>query len=393
MCFLKNKMYECILSRKECEMQIKGFKGAVFKKFLSEIEANDFIGGNPTCASVPLQNIPKSISICNSRENSKDELKHENCSRNVMKLKGCDRTFIDIDPAYLQASVPQKCSNSFGKLATSLNQTDEQGILSKVEIIQNNDENFVETNEINIDASTQTENKVQALEETVFILKRQLEATNAKLAEITAGNRCSKRRKSAATDCASKSNSVAGAPSTVESSPVKKCHVYTDGACQDNGKPKARAGIGIYWGPDHPYNTSARLPGRQTNNRAEIQPEFTEDGKTDRLNDSEEDESEDEEAAVVALYQSKSQNINDIVLYTDSKFLIESATKWMHGWKKKNWTLSKGGPVKNKDDFIDLEEAMEGINVEWVYVQGHAGIHGNEMADQLAVKGISEPLP
>ncbi|XP_064364566.1 ribonuclease H1 isoform X3 [Dromaius novaehollandiae] len=46
--------------------------------------------------------------------------------------------------------------------------------------------------------------------------------------------------------------------------------VYTDGCCSGNGRNRARAGIGVYWGPGHPLNTSERLPGRQTNQRAEI---------------------------------------------------------------------------------------------------------------------------
>ncbi|XP_062064894.1 ribonuclease H1 isoform X3 [Lepus europaeus] len=48
--------------------------------------------------------------------------------------------------------------------------------------------------------------------------------------------------------------------------------VYTDGCCSSNGRRRARAGIGVYWGPGHPLNLSIRLPGRQTNQRAEIHP-------------------------------------------------------------------------------------------------------------------------
>ncbi|XP_037384471.1 ribonuclease H1 isoform X2 [Talpa occidentalis] len=48
--------------------------------------------------------------------------------------------------------------------------------------------------------------------------------------------------------------------------------VYTDGCCSSNGRRRARAGIGVYWGPGHPLNVGIRLPGRQTNQRAEIHP-------------------------------------------------------------------------------------------------------------------------
>ncbi|XP_055234688.1 ribonuclease H1 isoform X3 [Gorilla gorilla gorilla] len=48
--------------------------------------------------------------------------------------------------------------------------------------------------------------------------------------------------------------------------------VYTDGCCSSNGRRRPRAGIGVYWGPGHPLNVGIRLPGRQTNQRAEIHP-------------------------------------------------------------------------------------------------------------------------
>ncbi|VFV39331.1 ribonuclease h1-like [Lynx pardinus] len=74
--------------------------------------------------------------------------------------------------------------------------------------------------------------------------------------------------------------------------------VYTDGCCSSNGRRRARAGIGVYWGPGHPLNLGIRLPGRQTNQRAEIH------------------------AACKAIEQAKAQNIKKLVLYTDSMFTI-----------------------------------------------------------------------
>ncbi|XP_031212020.1 ribonuclease H1 isoform X3 [Mastomys coucha] len=74
--------------------------------------------------------------------------------------------------------------------------------------------------------------------------------------------------------------------------------VYTDGCCSSNGRKRARAGIGVYWGPGHPLNVGVRLPGRQTNQRAEIH------------------------AACKAITQAKAQNISKLVLYTDSMFTI-----------------------------------------------------------------------
>ncbi|KAM7395920.1 hypothetical protein PAMA_007272 [Pampus argenteus] len=79
--------------------------------------------------------------------------------------------------------------------------------------------------------------------------------------------------------------------------------VYTDGCCSANGKVGARAGIGVYWGHNHPLNVAERLHGRQTNQRAELQ------------------------AACKALEQAKEKNIKKLVLYTDSKFTINGESQ------------------------------------------------------------------
>ncbi|OWF45755.1 ribonuclease H1-like isoform X2 [Mizuhopecten yessoensis] len=145
--------------------------------------------------------------------------------------------------------------------------------------------------------------------------------------------------------------------------------VYTDGGCTNNGQAGAQAGIGVYWGPDDPRNVSERLPGRQTNNRAEIH------------------------AACRAIEQAKAQGMPSITIKTDSQFLINAATKWMSGWQRNDWKLSSGGPVKNKEDFLHLKHVSDGINIEWIHVRGHVGILGNEAADSLANEGACKPLP
>ncbi|XP_038628058.1 ribonuclease H1 [Tachyglossus aculeatus] len=139
--------------------------------------------------------------------------------------------------------------------------------------------------------------------------------------------------------------------------------VYTDGCCSSNGRRRARAGIGIYWGPGHPLNVGDRLPGRQTNQRAEIH------------------------AACKAIEQAKNQNIEKLVLYTDSMFTINGITSWVKGWKKNGWKTSTGKDVINKDDFIKLDELTRGMDIQWMHIPGHAGFVGNEEADRLAREG------
>ncbi|EDS33547.1 conserved hypothetical protein [Culex quinquefasciatus] len=73
----------------------------------------------------------------------------------------------------------------------------------------------------------------------------------------------------------------------------------------------------------------------------------------------------------------------------DSKFLIDSITKWLPGWKRNAWKLSTGKPVKNQVDFeeLDRELADKSIEIKWNHVDAHCGILGNERADALAREG------
>ncbi|NP_001272404.1 ribonuclease H1 isoform X1 [Dasypus novemcinctus] len=142
--------------------------------------------------------------------------------------------------------------------------------------------------------------------------------------------------------------------------------VYTDGCCSCNGRMRARAGIGVYWGPGHPLNVGIRLPGRQTNQRAEIH------------------------AACKAIEQAKAQNINKLVLYTDSMFTINGITNWVQGWKKNGWKTSTGKDVINKEDFVELERLTQGMDIQWMHVPGHSGFIGNEEADRLAREGAKQ---
>ncbi|KAI5610935.1 ribonuclease H1 isoform 1, partial [Silurus asotus] len=142
--------------------------------------------------------------------------------------------------------------------------------------------------------------------------------------------------------------------------------VYTDGCCTNNGRHGARAGIGVYWGPDHPLNVAERLSGRQTNQRAELQ------------------------AACRALEQARDMDIKKLVLYTDSKFTINGITSWVKNWKTNGWKLRTGGEVVNKEDFQQLDELNEELDVKWMHVPGHAGYLGNEEADRLSREGASK---
>ncbi|XP_066595871.1 ribonuclease H1 isoform X1 [Prorops nasuta] len=142
-------------------------------------------------------------------------------------------------------------------------------------------------------------------------------------------------------------------------------NVYTDGACTSNGRKNAQAGIGVWFGDNHPLNVSQPVLGRQTNNMAEIR------------------------AVTVAAEKALAAGVTKLKINTDSQFLINCITKWIKGWKRNNWKTSSGKDVINKLELLELEEALKPLQVSWNYVKAHKGIHGNEMADKLARLGAS----
>lgn len=140
-------------------------------------------------------------------------------------------------------------------------------------------------------------------------------------------------------------------------------NVYTDGACSSNGFQGAKAGVGVWFGDNHPLNVSEPVVGRATNNMAEIQ------------------------AVTRAANQAKAAGITKLRVNTDSQFLIKCVTQWMPKWKANGWRTASKQPVINKTELLQMENALKSLNVLWNHVNGHVGIHGNEMADKLAREG------
>lgn len=137
-------------------------------------------------------------------------------------------------------------------------------------------------------------------------------------------------------------------------------NVYVDGSCVANGSDKARASYAAFWSDCHPLNKSGVLPDRGTNQRAEVY------------------------AAMVAIETARENNIRCIRIVSDSMYLINCMTKWCDVWVKNDFRSSKGKPVINADLFRKLLALLNDIRVLWQYVPGHAGIYGNEKADQMA---------
>lgn len=148
--------------------------------------------------------------------------------------------------------------------------------------------------------------------------------------------------------------------------------IFIDGACQNNGKSDAHAGIGVYWGELHSdWNVSDRLDGpRQTNNCAEIR------------------------AAICAIEQAKEYGFKGAILMTDSKFMIDCVEKYMpggKGWIANDWRKPDGAAVVNKDELEELDQVMQGYLVKMIHVGRDSGIYGNVAADNLAKSGSKLP--
>ncbi|MEM1378548.1 MAG: ribonuclease HI [Pseudomonadota bacterium] len=143
----------------------------------------------------------------------------------------------------------------------------------------------------------------------------------------------------------------------------KKITIYTDGACSGNPGPGG-------WGAILDWNGKRKeLNGGEagtTNNRMELK------------------------AAIEALRALKG-GPHDIDLWTDSSYVKDGISGWIHGWKKNGWRTASKKPVKNAELWQELDALTAAHNVEWHWLKGHAGHPENERADELAREGM-EPF-
>ena len=81
---------------------------------------------------------------------------------------------------------------------------------------------------------------------------------------------------------------------------------------------------------------------------------------------------------------------SQIIITTDSTYVKNGITTWIHSWKLKGWKTANKKPVKNKDLWQELENLSNQHQITWEWVRGHTGHYGNERADVLANEGISK---
>ena len=149
--------------------------------------------------------------------------------------------------------------------------------------------------------------------------------------------------------------------SSDKSSGKKLVEIFTDGACSGNPGPGGWGAILRYGGVEKELNGGEP---ETTNNRMEMM------------------------AAIMAIEAVKRPC--EIHLHTDSEYLRQGITTWIHSWKARGWKTADKKPVKNVDLWQRLERAIETHDVHWHWVKGHSGHVENERADELARLAIRQ---
>jgi ribonuclease HI len=88
------------------------------------------------------------------------------------------------------------------------------------------------------------------------------------------------------------------------------------------------------------------------------------------------------QAAIEALKALRESCVVD--LYTDSQYLRQGITQWIHNWKKNGWKTADKKPVKNQELWVELDELVKKHSIHWHWLKGHAGHPENERCDELA---------
>ena len=140
--------------------------------------------------------------------------------------------------------------------------------------------------------------------------------------------------------------------------------VWTDGACSGNPGPGGWGAILSFKGKERELSGGEAMT---TNNRMELM------------------------GAISAL-ETLTRPCT-VALHTDSQYLRQGITSWIHGWKKNGWKTADKKPVKNEELWKRLEAALKQHRIEWKWVKGHAGDAMNERADALARAGMAPFKP
>ena len=114
------------------------------------------------------------------------------------------------------------------------------------------------------------------------------------------------------------------------------------------------------------------------------------DNEVKKISGSEKDTTNNRMELMATINALKEVNSNDLIeIYTDSKYVKNGITDWIHNWIKNNWKTSNKEDVKNKDLWVQLHELSNNSKIKWNWVKAHAGNPLNEEVDLLAKKAAS----
>ncbi len=137
--------------------------------------------------------------------------------------------------------------------------------------------------------------------------------------------------------------------------------IFTDGACKGNPGPGGWGAIMKYG--DHVKELNG-YSAETTNNIMEL-------------------------TAVIEALKSLTRPCA-IILTTDSNYVKNGITQWIHNWKKKGWKTANKQPVKNKECWLQLDVEVQRHQIKWKWVKGHSGHPENERADELANEAVED---
>lgn len=145
---------------------------------------------------------------------------------------------------------------------------------------------------------------------------------------------------------------------------MEKIDIFTDGGCSGNPGPGGWAFVAL--DNENLLSYSSGGDAQTTNNKMELT------------------------AVIRALETCQVLEAKQVCISTDSQYVKNGITTWIHNWKRNGWKTASKDPVKNKELWEELDSLSNVFDIKWVWVKGHAGIKYNEMCDSLVRKEMEK---
>ena len=367
----------------DIEGMVKGFPRAKFKAFTNKLEAEKYMklyGAQPPIIAPPKVDpfvyVDSGASVLPTIKNASSAESVSPIIRTASSVPPTIRTASSVPPTIRTASsVPPTI-----RTASSVPPTIRTASKSASNSVPHESDN--DTVSLTDDSQESEDDEIQILDARKHVVESDDDVQIIEKPSLTANSSLTKRKIPPSNSTTSNSKRVKPfnlyqnynpkyQERVIDEFNPSKIHIFTDGSCLKNGTRHAKAGYGVYFGPNDPRNVSSKLDGPdQTNNRAELM------------------------AVIVALEKTKTEleEQQPVVIYSDSSYMKNGITVWIHSWKRNGWKTADGGHVKNKDLWLRLDKLYSDRRalIEFVWVRGHDGILGNEMADQLARMGAEQ---